>query len=85
VGGLLNTLLGPEETGLPSIHPCICGGLRAGAGAVVGGGGLFSLVLRALRRRLLCWGGWSGCCLFFENYTVDASIFISLLVILNRF
>jgi hypothetical protein len=84
VGGLLNTLLGPEETDHP--YPSRTPVTVFGPARVREGWGVCFLgCCGPCAAASFCWGGRSGCCLFFENYTVDASIFISLLVILNRF
>ena len=72
-----DTLLGPEETD----HPvCLIPFL-----AFFGGGGFRSdrvcfLWCCGLLLSPDVFGGWWGCCLFFENCTVDASIFLFALV-----
>ena len=78
VGGCgCDTLLGPEGSGPPS-NPSLC----VGAGmAPVLGVGCGGLVVQWQGSGCLTWFGLGGlglACLCFENYTVDASIFVAL-------
>ena len=90
--GGLDTLLGPEETGCWPLVPGFFRGVGPGffslrvcllfTGVCSGGWGVSAGTILASYRFPVWWGlvacgGW--CCLFFENCTVDASIFVSLL------
>jgi hypothetical protein len=93
----LDTLLGPEETGLQPPDMSRFGGCVRGLGFFLKGL-LLSLVVLVVgvqagtvpASNVIFWPlflgvGWvvvvcvGWCCLFFENCTVDASIFVSLI------
>ena len=72
--GLVDTLLGPEETG-PGPSPCGWASFLEGGCLLGGGWFLSSLVVPGLCLGVPCFGGCGGgCWLLFENCTVDASI-----------